>query len=158
MNRPLAIIPEDAKRAQAVVVMRVGEHAFGLPVMAVRDVMRLPVLTPIPLAPPVIAGLAYHQGQLVTVIDMRARLGLEPATADEASTPMLVMVEHQEERFGLMVDTLMEVEWLSPERAEPVPATMNPRWRDIAANLYTQGERLLVILNLVRTLEHAVTQ
>ncbi len=155
-NQQLTVI-DDHARAQPMVAMRVGAQLFGIPVPAVRDVTRLPQLTPIPLAPPVIAGLWNANGTLVTVLDMRARLGLPPREA-EGAEPMLVLVEHQQERFGLIVDRLMEVMWLAPERAEPVPTTMNPHWRDIAANIYTMGEELLVILHLAHTLEHAVSK
>ena len=57
------------------VTVMIGEQLFGLPIARVQDVFMPDRLTPVPLAPPEIAGVLNLRGRIVTAIDMRRRLG-----------------------------------------------------------------------------------
>lgn len=149
----LTIIPENAK---PYVTFRIGDQLFALPVAAVRDVMRMAALTPVPLAPPVIAGLMNLRGQLVTALDMRARLALTPRP--DSMPGMLVMVEQDGERFALVVDTIVDVATLADEDAEEVPTAMTMNWRDLATSIYTLGKDVLVILDVAAVVQDAIPQ
>ena len=50
---------------------------FGIPVERVQEVIASPAVTPVPLAPRAVTGLINLRGQIVTVIDLRRRLGFE---------------------------------------------------------------------------------
>ena len=54
----------------------IGGQLFGLPIRRVQDVFMPERLTRVPLAPPEIAGVLNLRGRIVTLIDMRRRLGL----------------------------------------------------------------------------------
>ena len=54
----------------------IGGQLFGLPILRVQDVFVPERLTRVPLAPPEIAGVLNLRGRIVTLIDMRRRLGL----------------------------------------------------------------------------------
>ncbi len=64
---------------------------FGVEVEKVQEVIRYQEMTRIPLAPAVIAGLINLRGQIVTAIDLRQQLHLEPResgrVADERCHP-----------------------------------------------------------------------
>ena len=57
-------------------------HVFGVPVSSVQEVLRSQDLTTVPLAPTEIAGLLNLRGQIVTSLELRARLGLPPRDPD----------------------------------------------------------------------------
>ena len=57
----------------------IGGQLFGLPIPRVQDVFMPERLTRVPLAPPEIAGVLNLRGRIVTLIDMRRRLGLGAA-------------------------------------------------------------------------------
>ena len=57
----------------------IGGQLFGLPILRVQDVFMPERLTRVPLAPPEIAGVLNLRGRIVTLIDMRRRLGLADA-------------------------------------------------------------------------------
>ena len=61
--------------ADELVVVRVGGHAYGVPVTAVVEVTRMVALAPLPDAPPWMAGVADLRGVPVPVVDLAARLG-----------------------------------------------------------------------------------
>src|ERR1700687_5046735 len=59
----------------------IGGQLFGLPISRVQDVFMPERLTRVPLASSEIAGVLNLRGRIVTVVNMRARLGL-PKAAD----------------------------------------------------------------------------
>ena len=57
------------------VTAMIGGQLFGLPISRVQDVFMPERLTRVPLSPAEIAGVLNLRGRIVTVVDMRARLG-----------------------------------------------------------------------------------
>src|SRR3982750_1966430 len=57
------------------VTAMIGGQLFGLPISRVQDVFMPERLTRVPLSSREIAGVLNLRGRIVTVIDMRARLG-----------------------------------------------------------------------------------
>ena len=47
------------------------DRFFGVDVEKVQEVIRYQLITPVPLAPPVVRGLINLRGQIVTAIDLR---------------------------------------------------------------------------------------
>src|ERR1041384_1423190 len=86
----------------------VAGQRFGLPILRVQDVFVPERLTRVPLAPPEIAGLINLRGRIVTLIDIRRRLGLAAASADGEQL-MAIGVESRGESYGLLVDGVGEV-------------------------------------------------
>jgi purine-binding chemotaxis protein CheW len=128
------------------VTMTIGGQTFGIPVLNVRDVLGPQAITRVPLAPAEIAGSLNLRGRIVTAINMRRRLDL-PADgfADRA---MAVVVEHDDEPFSLLVDEVGEVLSLPSAQREPVPATLDPRWRDVSQGIYRLDDKLLLVLSV----------
>jgi len=100
----------------------VGKYLFGVDVSLVQEVVRLQLMTPVPLASPEIAGLINLRGEVLTAIDLRARLGLPPA--DSARGPVNVVVRVDDEPVSLLVDEIGGVLEVSQVPFEQPP----PRW------------------------------
>lgn len=132
--------------SQSFVTMRVADQLFGASVMVVQDVLRAQRIAPIPLAPSEVAGSLNLRGRIVTVIDMRTRLGL-PGLEDDRSS-MHVVVEYGEELFSLMVDCVGDVLNLPLAQIEKAPANLAPLWKDIAAGVSRLDSELLVLLDI----------
>lgn len=133
------------------ITMTIADQLFGLPVLSVQDVLGPQIIAHIPLAPPEVAGSLNLRGRIVTAIDMRMRLGLEPR--DEGERGMSVVVDHQGELYSLIIDTVGEVLSLPEERFERTPPTLNALWRQMAAGIYRLDERLLVVLDIDHVLD-----
>ena len=69
----------------------IGGQLFGLPISRVQDVFMPERQTRVPLSPAEIAGVLNLRGRIVTVVDMRARLGLPKN--DDGKPPMAVGVD-----------------------------------------------------------------
>lgn len=154
MNAQPSIVAEPAAAAGSdldFVTARVAGQLFGIPVLAVRDVLGPQRLTSIPLAPPEVAGALNLRGRIVTAIDVRLRLGLEPRGADEQA--MSVVVDHRGESYSLLVDSVGEVLSLKSSDYERNPPTLDVRWRDFSDGIYRLNGQLLVVLDVAQLLQ-----
>ncbi|MEQ8196180.1 MAG: chemotaxis protein CheW [Rhodospirillales bacterium] len=124
---------------------RVRKQLFGVPVLAVQDVLGPQKLATIPLARPEIAGVLNLRGRIVTAINVRQRLGLK----SPPDTPQMnVVVELNNELYSLIVDAVGEVLGLSQDAFESNPSTLDPKWREFSAGIYRLKNELLVILDV----------
>ena len=70
------------------VTAMIGGQLFGLPISRVQDVFMPERVTRVPLASREIAGVLNLRGRIVTVVDMRARLGLPKAEDGKEDNPV----------------------------------------------------------------------
>lgn len=133
------------------VTVTIGEQLFGLPIAQVQDVFIPGRMTPVPLAPPEIAGVLNLRGRIITAVDMRARLGL--AKRDDAEESMAVGIEYGGESYGLIIDAVGEVLKLDRQEMVPPPVNLDVRLARVAAGVYRLSTELLVILNVARLLD-----
>jgi purine-binding chemotaxis protein CheW len=131
----------------------IGGQLFGLPISRVQDVFMPERVTRVPLSSQEIAGVLNLRGRIVTVVDMRARLGLPKS--DEGKTPMAVGVDLRGESYGLLIDTIGEVLRLSEEAREENPVNLDPRMAKFAGGVYRLDGQLMVVLDVDRVLELA---
>lgn len=130
----------------AFVTAKIGDQRCGIAVLQVQDVLAPQQITPIPLAPPEVSGSLNLRGRIVTVIDLRIRMGL-PRRPEGAHT-MSIVVEHNNELYSLIVDDVGEVLKVSEETFERNPPTLDPLWRTYSAGVYRLAEGLLVALDV----------
>lgn len=134
-----------------LVTMRIQGQLFGIPVDKVQDVLRAQKVARVPLAPPEIFGSINLRGRIVTVLNMRKRLGLPPREDDAAS--MFVVVEHQNEHYSLMVDAVGDVVDIPESDIQSTPPNLDSQWRDIATGIWRTKDDLLVVVDVARVIQ-----
>jgi purine-binding chemotaxis protein CheW len=125
-------------------------EAFGVDVGRVREVVRPLEVTPIPLAPSGVAGLINLRGEIVTALDLRVRLGVD-ARAGRAAMNMIMTTEHGP--VSLLIDEAGDVVEVDATTFEPAPTTLTGPARDLILGTYPFGDRLLVELDVARTID-----
>jgi purine-binding chemotaxis protein CheW len=133
------------------VTAMIGGQLFGLPISRVQDVFMPERTTRVPLASREIAGVLNLRGRIVTVIDMRARLGLPKA--EDGKIPMAVGVDQRGESYGLMIDQIGEVLRLPEDGKEDNPVNLDPRMAKLAGGVHRLDGQLMVVLDVDRVLE-----
>jgi purine-binding chemotaxis protein CheW len=132
----------------------IGGQLFGLPILRVQDVFAPERLTKVPLAPAEIAGVLNLRGRIVTLIDMRRRLGLGQREND--SPAMAVGVESRGESYGLLIDSVGEVLKLDDMACEPNPSNLDPRLASVSIGICRLDGQLLMVLDVDHVLDIAV--
>ncbi len=132
------------------VTLSVDNQLCGIPVLAVRDVLGPQIITRIPLAPPEVAGSLNLRGRIVTAIDLRRRLGLQPQP--HGAIQMSVVAEQGGELYALLVDQVSEVMSLPRGQFERNPPTLSAEWGRYSSGIYRLQGRLLAVLDISRLL------
>jgi len=127
-----------------LVSFKIGNEEFGLDILKVQEIIRLRDLTRVPNLPDFVDGVINLRGQVIPVIGLRRRLGVEQAEADKRTR--IVVAEVNGHILGFVVDEVSEVLRISPETVEPPPQMGNVERR------YVQGigkieDRLLIIID-----------
>ena len=125
--------------------------AFGVEVHKVQEVLRWQQTTPVPLAPATIGGLLNLRGQIVTAIDLRRRLEMEPRPA--GSDPMNVVVRTAEGAVSLLVDEIGDVVEVDESSFELPPDTLSEMARQMTSGVYKLKDRLLLVLRMGKAIE-----
>ncbi|MBL6932570.1 MAG: chemotaxis protein CheW [Rhodospirillales bacterium] len=132
------------------VTFTIKDQMFGIPVLKVQDILTPTTIASVPLAPPEVKGSINLRGRIVTVIDVRVRLGLEKR--EDATESMGVTIEHNHELYTLLVDKVGDVIGLSQEFHESNPGTLDSLWREFASGVFRLEGNLMVILDVERLL------
>jgi purine-binding chemotaxis protein CheW len=54
----------------------VGKEQYAIPLLTVREVIGMPEITPVPFTPNYFLGIMNLRGQIISVVDLRLKLGL----------------------------------------------------------------------------------
>src|SRR6202051_2144603 len=129
----------------------IGGQLFGLPISRVQDVFMPERLTRVPLSSGEIAGVLNLRGRIVTVVNMRARLGLPKN--DDGRLPMAIGVDLRGESHRLLIDQIGEVLKLADDGREENPVNLDPRMAKLAGGVHRLDGQLMVVLDVDRALE-----
>jgi purine-binding chemotaxis protein CheW len=132
----------------------IGGQLFGLPILRVQDVFAPERLTSVPLSPPEVAGVLNLRGRIVTLIDMRCRLGL--GSRENGQQSMAIGVESRGESYGLLIDGVGEVLKLDNQSWEPNPSNLDARLASVSTGIYRLDSQLLMVLDVDRVLDITV--
>ena len=115
--------PACGRSAGKYLTFILGTCAYGIPILKVREIIRLLEITPIPRMPDYVRGVINLRGKIVPVIDLRMKFGL-PNTATTNRTCIIVthiVMDSSTKLMGLIVDALEEVYQINSEDMEPAP-------------------------------------
>jgi len=123
----------------------IDDMLFGVDVMNVQEVIRYQEMTAVPLASSTVRGLINLRGQIVTAIDMRARLGI--AARDVSELPMNVVATTADGVVSLLVDEIGDVLEVEERTFERAPETLSATFRELVPGVFKLDGRLLLLLD-----------
>src|SRR5271166_2849269 len=114
---------------------------FGVELRGVQEVIRSLDMIKVPLAPAVVSGLINLRGQIVTAVDLRRRLELQPRPL--GTLAMNVVVRSEDGPVSLLVDEIGDVVEVEQTSFEPPPETLRGPARGMILGVYKLQDRLL---------------
>jgi len=103
---------------------RLGRESYGLPVLGVREIIRLCPITPVPRMPAYIKGVINLRGKVIPILDLRAKFQLARDAYDERACIIVVQAGTAPAPvtlIGAIVDAVEEVVQLGEADLEPTP-------------------------------------
>jgi len=136
--------------ATDIVTFRVRDMLCGLDIVDVQEIKRLHQITAVHRAPPEVRGVVNMRGRIVTIIDVRQKLGFEPAAASPA---LVIIVPHGEELLGLLVDDVDDIVRAEPGSIAPAPDNLDGVERELFCGVLKLDQNLVAILDRSRIVE-----
>lgn len=131
-----------------LVVFRLSDEEFGVDINNVKEIVRLPDITPIPRSPAYVAGICNLRGSVLPVIDSRIRFSMDVTEATDHTR--LLVVETGGVHTGLIVDNVREVMRVTDGHRAPPPSVCRGVEKEFLSGVVKidEGRRLILTLNL----------
>jgi len=143
-------------RETHIVGFQVGRETYGVPITSLHEIVRVPEITAVPDAPSYVEGVINLRGKIVSVVDLRKRLG-RPAPEVHRRNRILV-VEHRGRLAGMIVDSASEVLKIPESEIESAPAMMQESGLECITGLGKYQGRLIILLDVNKLLEVRETE
>lgn len=126
-----------------------GNEEFAIPLLQVKTVTGLPDVTKVPNTPNYFMGIMNLRGQIISVLDLRKKMGVTPKENAEIA---VIIIEFSGHQVGLVVDSINSV--LSPLQSElqPRPEMMGGKNADSVSAVYTKESRIVMLLDILKSL------
>ena len=132
-----------------LVGFRVGQQSYGLPIGAVREIVRPPQITAVPQSPEHLAGVMNLRGRVVPVVDLRKRfrLPVEPSPSNR-----VLVLALGEKLVGLFVDSASEVLKVGQNEIETSPRLFGEDNETYVCGVAKHQGRLVILLDAEKLL------
>ena len=131
----------------AYVICRIDQTCYAISANEVQQLEMVDQVTRVPGSQEALDGVVYLRGQVVPVLSLRRRLGLERIEYDLSAR--LVIVRLEERVVALAVDGASEFASFPAEACQAPPEAM----RGYLAGVITLKERMILVLDVRRLLE-----
>ena len=137
--------PLGADDEEQMVVFRLDQEEFGVPIESVQEIVRVPeTLTHVPRAPDFVEGVINLRGAVLPVIDQRVRLGLPARARNDRQRIMVFLFDGV--RTGFIVDSVTEVLKVHKSAIGPAPRLSGGQARLIGRVANLQRHKRLIQL------------
>jgi purine-binding chemotaxis protein CheW len=134
-----------------LVGIRIGRETFGLPISLVREIVRVPEITSVPNAPDYIEGVINLRGRIIPVVDLRKRFGEKITEPNKRNR--IVVVELENRRIGLIVNSASEVLKIAPSEIEAPHDVFQEGELNYITGVGKLKGRLVILLDLNKILQ-----
>lgn len=136
-----------------LVIFKLGTEEFGVDIMQVQEIIRMPEITRIPKSPEYIKGVINLRGKIIVVMDLDSRFRMNSNELTDESR--IIVVDIDGTVVGMVVDSVSEVIRMSGANVDATPEIISQK---IEAE-YLKGvgkidDRMLILLNL----EHVLSE
>jgi len=125
---------------------KLGEEEYAVDIMQIKEITIPTELTPIPRAPEYILGILSLRGNILPVFDAKKRLGL-PAR-ERTNRTRIIIVNHQGEEVGLLVDDITSAARIASSTIEPPPPILKGVEAEYITGVGRVDDRMMIIMKI----------
>ena len=134
-----------------------GGEVFAVDMAPVQEIIRLPEVVRVPLAPATLDGLANLRGKVLPIISLRRMFGFAEKEPDDATRTVIVDVGQP---FGFVVDRVASVVGVEPSQIEDVSAIRSTVDTDLLSGLIkgVGGHAMIMVLDFEKLIQREFSQ
>lgn len=142
-------------RAGRYLTFTLGQEEFGIEILKVREIIGYMAITAVPQMPVYVKGVINLRGQVIPVIDLRLRFGMESKETTEQTCIIMVDVCQSDRSFyaGLVVDRVQEVLNIEKGNIDDAPQFGAGVNTDFLLGIGKSGSAIKLLLDIDRVLE-----
>jgi len=131
-----------------------GREEYGLEILKVREIIGYMEITAVPRTPSYVRGVINLRGQVISVIDLRAKFGMETANRTEQTCIVVVEISQANRKLsiGIVVDRVSEVLDIASDKIEDAPTFGAAVDTDFILGMGKIGEAVKILLDIDRVL------
>lgn len=142
---------ETASADNAFSTFHLGASLFGINRLEIQEINKNVEITQVPHPSDYIKGIINLRGQIVTIIDLGRKLGLNPVRKHTDNKNIIVHSEN--EHIGLLVDAIHDVVHATPHDIEPAPSNIGEIKGKYLQGVLKNENHLIGILNTTEILK-----
>lgn len=128
-----------------LVSFSLSHEEYGVEVLSVREIIRVPGITKMPNTPYFVEGIINLRGKVIPIINLRKRFGLEACDNDNHTRIMVVDVAGG--LTGLVVDAVSEVIRIHGSEIQPPPPLISGNIsQEFISGVFNHNDRLLIVM------------
>ncbi len=128
----------------------ISEEDYGVDIQTVKEVIRHREITRLPKAPPFVKGVINLRGDVIPIVDLRERFGMEQQEYTDMTRVMVVEVGGRS--IGMVVDSVSHVLRIEQDQIEPPPPCVGKISEEYIRGVGKVAEKLIVLLNIDKIL------
>ena len=131
---------------------KLEDEVFALDISKVREVLDFTTVTKVPRTPEFMRGVINLRGNVVPVVDMRLKFGMN-MTEKTVNTCIIIVevsVEGESTVLGALADSVQEVIDLEPEQIEPAPKIGTRLRTEFIRGMGKRDDHFIIILDIDR--------
>lgn len=140
--------------AEKYLTFALADEEYGLPVLRVREIIKMMDITEVPQMPPYIKGVLNLRGKVIPVIDLRVKFALTQRDLTSRTCIIVVEVALASGRvlMGIIVDHVCEVLNIEAEEIEQTPEFGDRVCTDYIKGMAKVKGTVKILLDLDRVL------
>jgi purine-binding chemotaxis protein CheW len=147
-------VTENTDKAGKYLTFALGSEEYGLEILKVREIIGYVDITAVPQIPAYIKGVINLRGQVIPIIDLRAKFGLPTAEVTDQTCIIVVEIRQNDHKFntGIVVDHVQEVLDIDGENIEESPQFDSSVNTDFILGMGKVGESVKILLDISKVL------
>lgn len=131
-----------------------AQEEYGLEILKVREIIGYIDVTAVPQTPHYVTGVINLRGQVIPVIDLRAKFGMETADVTDETCIIVVEISQADCTFstGIVVDRVQEVLDIAGRDIEEAPKFDRNVDTDFILGMGKVGDAVKILLDIDKVL------
>ncbi len=131
-----------------------ANEEYGLEILKVREIFGYMDITAVPQTPAYVKGVINLRGQVIPVIDLRAKFGMDTTDVTEETCIIVVEITQGKRKFstGIVVDHVQEVLDIPGGDIEETPQFGSSVNTDFILGMGKIGESVKILLDIDKVL------
>ena len=146
-----------ATRGGKYLTFALGKEEYGLEILKVREIIGWLDITALPRTPSYVKGVVNLRGQVIVVVDLRAKFEMETAARTDQTCIIVVEIAHAGRKLstGIIVDRVSEVLEIPGESIEDAPTFGTNVATDFILGMGKVGEAVKILLDIDKVMTGA---